>query len=308
MTRALHSLPQGLRFFERGWLSSNNVLLHSPQRSILIDTGYWTHADQTCALVSDALGEQALDEILCTHLHSDHCGGNARLQERFAAAITRVPPGHAAHVFNWDPASLTYEPTGQHCPQFVAHGLIQPGESFEIADMVWQVHAAPGHDPNSVIFFSPTHLLLISADALWENGFGVVFPELEGISAFDEVASTLDLIEDLNPLLVLPGHGAIFSDVPQSIARARSRLSNFVADPRKHGVYAAKVLLKFKLLELQRMPMNAFLAWAETTDYLRLLHRTYGNAQSMRTWLLSLCEDLVKANAAERDGEFIVNQ
>jgi hypothetical protein len=26
----------------------------------------------------------------------------------------------------------------------------------------------------------------ISADALWENGFGVVFPELEGADAFEK--------------------------------------------------------------------------------------------------------------------------
>jgi hypothetical protein len=33
--------------------------------------------------------------------------------------------------------------------------------------------------------------VLISADALWENGFGVVFPELEGDDAFAIVAATL---------------------------------------------------------------------------------------------------------------------
>ena len=76
--------------------------------------------------------------------------------------------------------------------------------TLTLANLTWQVHAAPGHDPHSVVLFQPDHRLLISADALWENGFGVVFPELDGEDAFDEVGATLDLIERLAPLTVIP--------------------------------------------------------------------------------------------------------
>ena len=34
--------------------------------------------------------------------------------------------------------------------------------------------------------------VLISADALWENGFGVIFPELEGESGFAEEQAVLE--------------------------------------------------------------------------------------------------------------------
>jgi glyoxylase-like metal-dependent hydrolase (beta-lactamase superfamily II) len=92
---------------------------------------------------------------------------------------------------------------------------------------------------------------LISADALWNNGFGVVFQELEGIEAFDEVAATLDLIERLSPLRVVPGHGIVFVDVDEALARARSHLAMFVRDPIRHATYGAKVLIKHKLLDWQ---------------------------------------------------------
>ena len=62
---------------------------------------------------------------------------------------------------------------------------------------------APGHDTHSVILFEPVGRLLVSADALWERGFGVVFPELDGEAGFDEVAQTLDVMEALQPLLVI---------------------------------------------------------------------------------------------------------
>ena len=59
----------------------------------------------------------------------------------------------------------------------------------------WDVLAAPGHDPHSVMLFDAAQGVLISADALWENGFGVVIPELDGVGAYDYVAAVLARIE-----------------------------------------------------------------------------------------------------------------
>ena len=301
------SLPSDIHFFERGWLSSNNILLIDDQQSVLIDTGYWTHAEQTNALLQQVIGDKPLTRIVNTHLHSDHCGGNAHLQSKYPQVQTWVPPGHANHVFDWDPAALTYTPTGQHCPQFVANGVIAPGDVFTVANREWQALAAPGHDPNSIILFCSAESLLISADALWENGFGVVFPELEGIHAFEEVADTLDLIESLQVATILPGHGKPFTDVDAALARARSKLAMYQADPKKHALYAAKVLLKFKLLEFQQVDLNAFSSWAQSSSYLNGLHQEYAKHMSFPNWMVTLCDSLIKSGAAQRDGTLISN-
>ncbi len=301
------SLPSDIHFFERGWLSSNNILLIDDQQSVLIDTGYWTHAEQTNALLQQVIGDKPLTRIVNTHLHSDHCGGNAHLQSKYPQVQTWVPPGHANHVFDWDPAALTYTPTGQHCPQFVANGVIAPGDVFTVANREWQALTAPGHDPNSIILFCSAESLLISADALWENGFGVVFPELEGIHAFEEVADTLDLIESLQVATILPGHGKPFTDVDAALARARSKLAMYQADPKKHALYAAKVLLKFKLLEFQQVDLNAFSSWAQSSSYLNGLHQEYAKHMSFPNWMVTLCDSLIKSGAAQRDGSLISN-
>lgn len=301
------SLPSGIHFFERGWLSSNNTLLLDAQQAVLIDTGYWTHAEQTEALLKQALGSASLTRIINTHLHSDHCGGNAHLQSIYPHVVTMIPPGHAPYVFDWDPAMLTYTPTGQHCPEFTYTRTIEPGEVFTVAGREWQAHAAPGHDPHAIILFCPSESLLISADALWDNGFGVVFPELEGIEAFQEVADTLDLIESLRPTTVLPGHGAPFTDVASALSRARSKLDLYRSHPEKHAQYAAKVLLKFKLLEFQHIPLDEFITWSQTSSYLRGLHEEYAPSSSFANWLTGLCDSLVKSGAARCDGDRIVN-
>ena len=305
------TLPAGVTLFERGWLSSNNLLLRDPQGrgpAALVDSGYCTHADQTLALVAHALQGDPLELLLNTHLHSDHCGGNAALQQRYPQVHTAIPPGQAAAVRDWDADALSYAPTGQACPRFAFDASLRPGSTLQLGAAHWQVHAAPGHDPHAVVLFEPATRTLLSADALWHNGFGVVFPELEGVSAFDEVGATLDLIEQLAPAVVVPGHGSAFDDVAPALERARRRLDSFERAPLKHAHYAAKVLLKFKLLELQRIHEADLLAWARATPYFRTLHAThFAGTGTLDAWAAQLVEDLLRSGAAAREGALLVN-
>lgn len=302
MAHTPQGLPPEITVLERGWLSANNILFVGPEGAALADTGYCTHAAQTVALVQDALAGQPLAHILNTHLHSDHCGGNAALQAAWPGVQTAIPPGQAQQVRDWDAQALGYIPTGQDCPAFVFDTLLQPGTELQLGGRPWQVHAAPGHDPHSVVLFEPEDALLISADALWENGFGVVFPELEGNDAFAEVGATLDLIERLAPRTVIPGHGPVFHDAPRALAAARRRLDGFVRAPRKHALYAAKVLLKYKLLDWQHIALTDLLAWAQATRYFGLLHTHHFADQPQTAWLLGLVDDLVRSGAATRHG------
>ena len=89
------ALPRDILLFERGWLSSNNVLLLGQDSTALVDSGYATHAPQTLALVGAALDGRPLDQLLNTHLHSDHCGGNATLQLDGSGAGSVVVSGTA---------------------------------------------------------------------------------------------------------------------------------------------------------------------------------------------------------------------
>ena len=307
MTRPMHQLPPDITVLERGWLSSNNILIQGSHTTALVDSGYATHAPQTVALVRAALGQRPLDLLVNTHLHSDHCGGNAALQAAWPALRTAIPPGLARHVRDWDAEALTYAPTGQSCPPFTYDTLLEPGTDIRLGDRLWQVHAAPGHDTHSVILFDPAERILISADALWERGFGVVFPELEGDDAFDELGETIDLIESLAPALVIPGHGRLFTDVPEAIAFARTRLQGFVADPARHTRHAAKVLLKFRLLEVQRQPLADFVAWAVATPYFAVMARSQGPGADLAVWLGELVAELVRAGAVAVDDGVIVN-
>jgi glyoxylase-like metal-dependent hydrolase (beta-lactamase superfamily II) len=279
--------PRDITIFERGWLSSNNVLLHGGEgeHATLIDSGYLSHAAQTVALVRQALPPgQTLARIVNTHLHSDHCGGNAALVRAFGARIT-IPPGDADAVAAWDEDRLSYRLTQQRCERFAFDALLQPGESLSVGRRRWLAHAAPGHDPHSLILFDAADATLVSADALWENGFGVVFPELDGVDAFDQVAATLDLIESLAARWVIPGHGAPFTDVAGALQRARSRLARFRADPASHARHGIKALTKYHLLEVGSESRAELGAWfAGTPIVARVWQRLARPEGSIAAW------------------------
>jgi len=309
-TRAMDSIcawPNGLQVLQRGWLSSNNILLTDEGSAVLIDSGYVSHASQTLALVQQALGTRPLDLLLNTHLHSDHCGGNRILQDAYPLLETRIPPGMAHEVAHWDESLLTYKSTGQNCPRFRFDSLIEPDTELTLAGQIWEVHAAPGHDPHSVILFEPVHRILISADALWEHGFGIVFPELEGLSAFQDVAQTLDLIESLNPLAVIPGHGRPFNDVSSALAFARRKLKGYIRQPEKHALYGAKVLMKFKLLEWGTISKSQFRDWAQENSYLHSLHQLQAPHHLFLDWADMILFELVKSKALQIRGETLTD-
>ena len=302
------NLPDGMHVFERGWLSSNCIFFDDGQNSWLVDSGYSTHSEQTLDLIASKLGSRPLDFLINTHLHSDHCGGNSALQDYYPDLITWIPPGQSDLVEAWDSVGLFYTPTGQLCPQFKFNKTLQIGSSMQLGRQSWIVHTAGGHDPHAVILFEPITRVLISADALWQSGFGVIFPELEGIEAFADVTSTLDLIERLNPSTVIPGHGAIFKYTPQILATARQKLDGFVKDPVKLARHGAKVLLKFKLLERQKLLYSEFFDWASNTSSLVQYQRRFFGDEDFTAWIEQLCCELIKAGVAKHEGDKILNQ
>lgn len=305
MPRSPALFPDTMQVFERGWLSSNNILFLGKDDTALIDSGYVTHAPQTLALLRHSLEGCPLDRLFNTHLHSDHCGGNALLQDAYGCH-TAIPASEADKVRSWDVDALSFQATGQQCPRFRFDATVSPGDTFSLAGMAWQALGAPGHDPHSLIFYCADEGILISADALWENGFGVIFPELDGGSGFTEARATLDLIASLDVRVVIPGHGRPFTDAAGALQRAYSRLDYLASDPVRNAQNAVKVLLKFLLLERQRIALAEIPALLRGMPVFEEANRRFlrQEADALAEWGVS---QLVRATAARVEGEYLLN-
>lgn len=254
-SNAVPLLPS-LRVLERGWLSSNQILLFDDDGATVVDTGYVTEVDDTLRLIDQALAGRPLKRIVNTHLHSDHAGGNAALQARHDC-VTWIPPGESDAAATWDEDRLSYRPTSQQCPRFRFDALVHPHQTLHLGGEDWTVLPAQGHDDAMVMLWCDRQGILVSADALWEKGFGVIFPELVGEAGFEDQAATLARIADLAPRVVIPGHGAPFTAVQPALEAAQARLHWLRNEPVKHGEYALKVLVSFKLMEAQSMSQSA---------------------------------------------------
>jgi len=291
-------LPATMQLVERGWLSSNNLVFDDGDAVTVVDTGYATHAPLTVELVDRARRGKPVARIVNTHLHSDHVGGNLALAARFGAEII-IPPGQAEAVRRWDESKLTYASTGQRCDRFDYDRLIDPQQPLALGALKWRVLAGGGHDPEMVLLYSDDERLLISADALWENGFGIIFPELEGLSGFAEQQAALDEIARLAPRTVVPGHGAAFTEVDAALENAFRRLDSLSRDPERNARHAAKVLLKFWLLEVRSTTREQLHRHFASVLYLRLIHERYFARRDFAALLDSFVDELVRAGAAE---------
>jgi glyoxylase-like metal-dependent hydrolase (beta-lactamase superfamily II) len=289
------ALPLAMYVLERGWLSSN-LLVCTGETPCVMDSGHLKHAGQTVALVAAQLNGRPLHDIAHTHLHSDHCGGTAALQTAYPAARTWVPEPSLPHVLAWDQDALTFGGTGQRCARFTAEHALAPGQTVALGGFDWQIHAAPGHDALAVLLFEPRHGVLVAGDAMWEDGVGVIFPYIDGSGGFEHFTATLDLIARLDPAWVIPGHGAPFARaggaIAAALARSRRRIDHFAAHPAQHALYAAKVLIKYQMLDVERMRREDFRAWLARAPMLHLLHQQHRPDLSWDGWLAQVLASL----------------
>lgn len=290
-----------IKVLERGWLSSNNVVMLGAEGATVVDTAYVTDVDDTLRLIDEARGDAPLVRIVNTHLHSDHAGGNAALQARHGCAVW-IPPGERELVDTWDEARLSYRHTSQQCPRFTYDHVFAPHDTLHMADEDWLVLPAPGHDHAMVMLWCERLGTLISADALWEKGFGVIFPELAGIPGFAQQRDTLDLIAQLQPRWVIPGHGKPFQTVDAALQVARSRIDWLSEEPRRNTDNALKVLLAFKLLEARRMTQAELTALVEASLSRNAAMRAH-YPMPPEAIAVAMGEQLLRAGAAVREGD-----
>lgn len=298
-------LPASLLVLERGWLSANNILGFDGDQATLVDSGYVTHAEQTVALVRHALDGRQLSRLINTHSHSDHIGGNAALQAAFGCEIT-VPAGLQAAIADWDEDALLLSPLGQQAARFQHDHLIGAGSEFEMGALNWHALAVPGHDMEALGYYNPEKRLLISGDALWENGFGVIFPELLGeADGLASTRATLEMLAGLPIDIVIPGHGSPFSEVDAALARAFRRLDMFTNEIDKLAWHAIKVIVSFAMLERRRLPAAEFPAFVGSLPFAVDVNARYLNLPEDRL-AARLERELLLVNALRLTDGFLL--
>lgn len=299
-------LPPQIHVFVRDWLSSNNVLLKSRDGNVLVDTGYVSHAPLTLALLASkrGIGDDALAWIVNTHCHSDHIGGNAAIVAKYGCPVA-VPRDEAPLVERWDETALWYSYCDQRAERFTVNKALVPASTHVWGDLEWRALAAPGHDMAALVFHNPEHGILLSGDALWENGFGVVMPPEVDAAAIPATRATIEMIAGLGVRVVIPGHGEPFTDVAAALERARERIAAFEADRVRVARHALKVMLVFTLLDRRRLALAELPSYVDRIGLYRDFNRLYFRLPPSE-FAAMLVTALEKARAVRREDGWLV--
>jgi len=295
-------LPPQVHVFVRDWLSANNVLLKSPAGHVLVDTGYVRHAPLTLALLASprGLGAEPLAQVVNTHCHSDHMGGNAAVARAYGCGIA-VPEGEVAAIEAWDGKALLLDYADQDAERFTPAAALRAGERHVWGDLEWEAIAAPGHDMGALCFYNAEHRILISGDALWEHGFGFVMPPAIEPAALPATRVTLERLAELDVRVVIPGHGEPFADFGAALERALSRVEAFEADPLRLARHAIKVILTFTLLDRRSLPLAGMADYVERVGIFREFNaRFFGMPPA--DFAEFVIVELERAGAVRRDG------
>jgi len=301
-------LPDTIRFIERDWLAANHVLFRDSDAATLVDTGYGKFNDVTLEKVGEVLsdwGDLPLERIINTHIHSDHIGGNAALQRAHPGCSITIPLDEQPALVNWDAPDQMLSYADQEAERFAWDAVIAAGETVSLGGEAWEAIATPGHDMGSLVLYSPKLRVLISADALWENGFGFVVPQAIDPRPLAAQRATFKRLAELDVALVIPGHGPMFTDFSGALKRASDKLEAFAADDMRIVRNVVKGMFIYSLMWREQMLL------ADLPNYVNRIgvHRDY-NAQFFKMsdeaftdWLVA---EALRAGKARVDGERLI--
>ncbi len=303
------TLPDTIRFIERDWLAANHVMFRDSDAATLVDTGYGKFNDVTLEKVGDVLsdwGDLPLERIINTHIHSDHIGGNAALQRAHPGCSITIPLDEQPALVNWDAPDQMLSYADQEAERFAWDAVIAAGETVSLGGEAWEAIATPGHDMGSLVLYSPKLRVLISADALWENGFGFVVPQAIDPRPLAAQRATFKRLAELDVALVIPGHGPMFTDFSGALKRASDKLEAFAADDMRIVRNVVKGMFIYSLMWREQMLL------ADLPSYVNRIgvHRDY-NAQFFKMsdeafadWLVA---EALRAGKARVDGGRLVS-
>ena len=92
-----------------------------------------------------------------------------------------------------------------------------------------------------------------------------------------------------------------------ALARARQRIDYFSAHPAQHALYAAKVLIKYQMMDVERMPRPAFMDWLARAPALHLLHQQHRPDLGWDDWLAQVLAPLFDKGALKAEGAEVVD-
>ena len=255
-------LPSEFTFIQRGWLNCNSILIQGDGPPALVDSGHLRYVDESLSLIRQAGVEpETIKQIATTHCHCDHHGANKTIKALSGATVGMGPL--TAEWFATNEMRLTwFDQLSQDADTIPADEIYSEGDIVSLSGVPFEIVSLPGHAPDSIGFFQPDTRVLIGADAMWENDLGVLHTAVHGPSILDDAELAVRKIMQLDPAVVIPGHGNLITNVQENGEKVLKRITSFRQEPSRAAWHIARRFMMYGILTLQPLSRN---------DYIRMV-------------------------------------
>ena len=137
--------------------------------------------------------------ILCTHTHSDHAPGAARLKNLTGAPVGAMAPPRTDHDFDLN-----------------VDRVLADGDSIECAPGVVRAIHTPGHASNHLCFLLTANRMLFTGDHVMQGSTVVIWPPDGNMRAY---IGSLRRLLDVDLAVLAPGHGHLIDQPRDELNR-----------------------------------------------------------------------------------------
>jgi glyoxylase-like metal-dependent hydrolase (beta-lactamase superfamily II) len=168
-------------------LQGTNQYIVGKQTGLVIDVALSADSNMDGIIEqAEAMGVKKIEQILLTHIHSDHCGGALALRKRCGAKLG-IHRSRRGYLGGED---VQYDDNDR-----IAFG---GGEL--------QVLHTPGHESGHCCFYESGDRVLFSGDNILGYGTAVIHPPDGNMTDY---MKTLERLLGFDISLILPGHGPL---------------------------------------------------------------------------------------------------
>jgi glyoxylase-like metal-dependent hydrolase (beta-lactamase superfamily II) len=168
-------------------LQGTNQYIVGKQTGLVIDVALSADSNMDGIIEqAEAMGVKKIEQILLTHIHSDHCGGALALRKRCGAklGIHRSRRGYlGGEDFQYD-----------------------DNDRISFGDGELHVLHTPGHESGHCCFYESGDKVLFSGDNILGYGTAVIHPPDGNMTDY---MKTLERLLGFDISLILPGHGPL---------------------------------------------------------------------------------------------------
>ena len=176
--------------------AGTNTYLVGTRELIVIDPGPDDESHMQ-AILAAAAGR--IRWILCTHTHSDHAPGAARLKNLTGAPVGAMAPPRTGHDFDLS-----------------VDRVLADGDSIECAPAVVRAIHTPGHASNHLCFLLTANRMLFTGDHVMQGSTVVIWPPDGNMRAY--IGSLRRLLE-VDLAVLAPGHGHLIDEPRDELNR-----------------------------------------------------------------------------------------